>query len=38
MSKAGAKKNPTWFYVVLVLQTFATILAIGMLKDLMWIF
>ncbi len=37
MSKSGAKKNPTWFYIVLALQTFLIILGIGMLRDMMWI-
>lgn len=37
MSKSRTRKNPTWFYVVLALQTFLIILGIGMLKDMMWI-
>lgn len=38
MSKAPSKKQPAWFYIVLVLQTLGIIIAIGMLRDLMWIF
>lgn len=38
MSKSPTKKQSAWFYIVLVLQTLAIIIVIGMLRDMMWIF
>lgn len=31
-------QNPRWFIYALGLQTLLTVILIGMLKDLMWIF
>ena len=37
MSNQNPSKNPAWFYWALIVQTLAIIIAIGMLKDIMWI-
>lgn len=38
MSKQSTEKTPAWFYIALAIQTLLTILLIGLLKDLMWIY
>lgn len=37
-SKAKKKQDSVWYYVMMVVNSLAILFAIGMLRDLMWIY